>query len=79
MFRAAAVAMALVVCAALVGPVTAVAGDEEYVNVVQSQLDAVKNFAESKGYEGTHNEHVDRLGQGASDDYTFQLRKVVTI
>jgi hypothetical protein len=39
------------------------AGDEEYVDVVQSQLDAVKDFAEEQRlFEGTHNEHVDRLG-----------------
>ncbi|HRD73457.1 MAG: hypothetical protein E6Q42_05380 [Dechloromonas sp.] len=75
MFRAAAVAVSMVMWAALALPATAVAGDEEYVDVVQSQLDAVKDFAERKGYEGTHNEHIDRLGQGASDDYTFQLQE----
>jgi hypothetical protein len=50
MFRAAAVAVAVVVCAALALPSSAMAGDEEYVDVVQSQLDAVKDFARSKGY-----------------------------
>jgi hypothetical protein len=47
--------------------------DAEYIAVVQAQLSAVKDVYTSAGFKPYFDDHVDRLGSGAADSYTFQL------
>ena len=53
---------------------SASAAANEYEGVVRAQLEAVKGVAEGEGFRRAFDDHYDLLGNGASDDYTFELK-----
>ena len=47
----------------------------QYTEQVKAQLIAIKMVGLSEGWEETHNDRFDSMGEGSSDSFSFTLRK----
>ncbi|NIM49256.1 MAG: hypothetical protein GTN78_19755 [Gemmatimonadales bacterium] len=63
---------AFLFCGVLAGPVQA---QTEYEGQVRFQLDLVKAFAQTVGYDQTHDYHIGALNDSDSDSFTVTLRE----